>query len=305
MHVSMLERKSAINPMKVSPQKRVGLWILTLASITWMLIVLAPTITPTPAVASVGSLNLHRYVSYSPPVTIAGVYNNASGLTYNPQTNTLFAVINNPEKIVEIDAQGNTLRQVLLEGFEDTEAITYLGNGDYAVVEERRRSIVIAHISFDTRVLKRSEQRSLSLPRTAANNNGFEGIAVDSNTGRLYISNEKAPRELFQLDGFVESSPHMSVSYPWDIEEAPLGNDDISGLYFDHHRNHLLLLSDESKQLVEANLRGDKVSELDLSSRNPSLAQDIPQAEGITLGENNTLFILSEPNLLYKFERME
>lgn len=235
------------------------------------------------------------------PIVLKDVHNNASGLTYNQNTNTLFAAINNPEAIIELDTQGNILRRIPLEGFEDTEAITYLGDNRYAIAEERKRSIIIVNITADTTTLLRSNQRSIALPRVGPQNKGFEGIASDPNSGHLYVSSEKEPRELYQLEGFVKNTPNLLISHLWDVEEESLGNSDISGLYFDTRYNHILMLSDESQQLVEANLQGEKISQLDLSGGYAGLNSAIPQAEGITLGADDTLYILSEPNLLYKF----
>lgn len=303
----MLIKKITTNTTYVYFRKTVSVYLVSIASffsvLVGVLIVVAPTITPAPLQASIPSLNLQEYSISQPPVALSGVYDNASGLTYNPDTNTLFAAINNPEAIVELDTQGNTLRHISLEGFEDTEAITYLGNGKYAIAEERKRRIIIIDITSSTSTILRAEQRSMALPRTGKKNNGFEGIASDPNSGALYISSEKSPRELYQLEGFVDNTSHLSVSKLWDLEEEPLGNDDISGLYFDSQFGHILMLSDESQQLVEANLKGEKISQLDLSGKSAGLTNAIPQAEGITLGADNTLYILSEPNLFYKFTK--
>ncbi|OUS24259.1 hypothetical protein A9Q99_25335 [Gammaproteobacteria bacterium 45_16_T64] len=247
------------------------------------------------------SINLHHYRVKAPPVALRGIHNNASGLTYNAETGTLFAAINNPEQIIELTTQGTILRRIPLEGFEDTEGITHLGGHEFAITEERKRSVVIITIDADTQALSRAQLRSFSLPKPVADNNGFEGITSDPKSGRLFISNEKSPRELLQIDGFIGEDLGVSVSIPWNLETSSLNNDDVSGLYFDAHYNHLLLLSDESKQVIETNLQGEKISRLDLSSYNNDLGYEIPQPEGITLGEDRTLYILSEPNLFFQF----
>ncbi|OUS07714.1 hypothetical protein A9Q81_01145 [Gammaproteobacteria bacterium 42_54_T18] len=286
-------------------RKRLGACILSgvVASFLILILVFSPSTTSLAVLASTDSLNLHQYRSFRPPVVLKGVHNNASGLTYNHEKNTLFLVINNPEKIIEIDVLGNELRHILLEGFEDTEAITYLGRNNYAIAEERRRSIVIVKIDANTDRLIRSQQRSLTLPMEGTNNKGFEGIASDPDSGRLYVSNEKEPKKVFQLDGFVDDTSHLSVSSPWSLDVDSLDSEDISGLYFDHELNHILLLSDESQQLIEASLEGEVISTLDLSDNNAGIFEEIPQAEGVALGPNNTLYILSEPNLLFSFSK--
>lgn len=284
-------------------RKRLGACILTgvTASFLFFVLILSPSTTTLAVLANADSLNLHQYRSIQPPVVLKGVHNNASGLTYNHERNTLFLVINNPEEIIEIDVFGNTLRHVLLEGFEDTEAITYLGGNNYAIAEERRRSIVIVTIGASTERLIRSQQRSLTLPMEGTNNKGFEGIASNPGSGRLYVSNEKEPKKVFQLDGFVDDTSHLSVSSPWSLDVDSLDSEDISGLYFDHRLNHILLLSDESQRLVEASLEGKVISSLDLGEDNDNVFEEIPQAEGVALGSDDTLYILSEPNLLFTF----
>ncbi len=296
-------KKIMAHPVYAYSRDTLSVYVVSIASIVGVLAILAHTVTPTPVQASIPSLNLHKYSIVQQPFVLKDVHDNASGLTYNHETNTLFAAINNPEAIIEIDTQGNTLRHISLEGFEDTEAITYLGNGKYAIAEERRRCIIIVNITSSTSTLLRSQQRSIALPRIGAKNNGFEGIAFDPNSGSIYVSSEKAPRELYHLEGFIKNTSHLSISHLWDLEEEPLGNDDVSGLYFDSQFGHILMLSDESQQLVEANLQGKKISYLDLSGDSAGLSSPIPQAEGITLGADNTLYILSEPNLLYKFTK--
>lgn len=107
---------------------------------------------------------LHQYRLSGGPFTLAGVSNNASGLTYNRDTRTLFAVINSPEQLLELDTDGNVRRSIALEGFEDTEGVTYIGNNYFAIIEERRRGIVLAEVTEQTICLSRARQRRLSLP---------------------------------------------------------------------------------------------------------------------------------------------
>tara|TARA_R110001592_G_scaffold321037_1_gene599293 strand:- start:35965 stop:36915 length:951 start_codon:yes stop_codon:yes gene_type:complete len=247
-------------------------------------------------------LQLSRYKLTGIPITLTGVTNNASGLTFNADTGTLFAIINNPEKIIELNTQGEVLRTIALKGFEDTEGLAYLGNQQFAIIEERKRVIIIVSITSQTIALELASQRSIALPVSSANNNGFEGITTDPSSGRLYIVNEKSPRQLVQIDGFTTNQPNLSVSIPLDLEHKPMGNKDFSGIYFNAEFQTLLLLSDESKLLTEVDLNGQINSQLHLNAGHAGLRKSIPQAEGITLDNEGVLYILSEPNLLYRFD---
>lgn len=236
------------------------------------------------------------------PVTLAGVTNNASGLTFNRDSGTLFAVINNPEKIIEADIDGNVLRSIELYGFEDTEGITYLGNNQFAIVEERRRGVVLIDISAQTTRLTLADQRRLILPPGDGNNNGFEGLATDRTNNRLFIVSEKHPRQLWQIDGFTGSGKTLAFSNPLDLEKQNYGSQDFSGVFFDDTHRNLLLLSDESKQLTEIDMRGNAVSRMSLRKGHAGLEVDIGQPEGVTLDDKGFLYILSEPNQLLRFE---
>ncbi|MDX2463474.1 MAG: SdiA-regulated domain-containing protein [Porticoccus sp.] len=247
-------------------------------------------------------LQLSRYKLTSNPTTLTGIKNNASGLTFNTDTGTLFAIINNPEQLIELNTQGKVLRTIALKGFEDTEGLAYLGNQQFAIIEERKRAIIIVSITPRATTLELASQRSIALPVSSANNNGFEGITTDPSSGRLYIVNEKSPRQLIQVDGFTTNQPNLSISMPLDLEHKPMGNKDFSGIYFNAEFQTLLLLSDESKLLTEVDLNGQINSQLRLKAGHAGLTKSIPQAEGITLDNEGALYILSEPNLLYRFD---
>lgn len=248
-------------------------------------------------------LKLNQYTLTGTPIPLSGIADNASGLTFNADTGTLFAIINNPEQLVELSTSGKVLRTIRLEGFEDTEGLAYIGNQQFAIIEERKRTIVLISIQANTQTINLKKQRSLSLPPADSNlnNNGFEGLTIDTQTGRLFIVNEKSPRQLIQIDGFASNEPNISVSNLLDLENKPMGNRDFSGIHYNQQFNRLILLSDESKQLVEVGMDGLVNSRLKLQTGHAGLTNSIPQAEGITLDNKGTLYILSEPNLLYRF----
>lgn len=245
---------------------------------------------------------LHQYSLSGGPFSLMGVSKNASGLTYNRDTGTLFAVINAPEQLLELDTDGNVLRTIPLAGFEDTEGVAHIGNNHFAIIEERRRGVVLVEVTAQTTQLDLAGQRRLSLPSGDRNNNGFEGLAADRANDRLFIVSEKNPRQLWQIDGFTGAGGSLILSTPLDVEKNNIGNRDLSGVYFDDVHQNLLLLSDESKLLTEINLRGTVISRMQLQDGVSGLSEDIPQPEGVTLDDRGFLYILSEPNLLFRFE---
>ncbi|BFM17028.1 SdiA-regulated domain-containing protein [Maricurvus nonylphenolicus] len=250
-------------------------------------------------------MELESYQLAAEPVVIDSVAHNASGITYNPDTNTLFAVVNNPEILLELTLEGELLRKIPLEGFHDTEGLTYLGEGRYAVTEETRRSIVIIDTLDGLEVLERDMYRSIAIPFAfTKHNRGFEGITVDPQTGSLFVVNEKRPRSLLQVDGLLDPTQlGINFSIPWDMESRTLGNTDLAGLQFLSQTNHLLILSEESKRVTEVDIEGNTYGYLDLDSGDAGLNEAIEQPEGVTVDADGDLYILSEPNLLYRFSR--
>ncbi|WP_461482780.1 SdiA-regulated domain-containing protein, partial [Porticoccus sp.] len=103
-------------------------------------------------------------------------------------------------------------------------------------------------------------------------------------------------------DGFAANTGSIAISNPLDLEQNSYGNRDLSGVFFDSRSGNLLLLSHESKQLTSINLLGRASSQIRLMGGQAGLAEDIAQPEGITIDNQNNLYILGEPNLLYQFQ---
>ncbi|GAB3091092.1 YjiK family protein [Pseudomaricurvus hydrocarbonicus] len=247
------------------------------------------------------SVGLGGYSLVGPPVELTQMSYNASGITYSPETDSLFAIANNPTYIVELNKQGSELRKIPLHGYDDTEGLVFLGGGRFAILEEDTRSVVLVDIDPSTESLSREHGKIVSFPITYKRNKGFEGVAFNPQDQSLFVVNERQPRALYHIQGAVNpEAVNFSISSPWSLEENSLNKSDLSGLHFDQRTGHLLILSDESKSLTEANLNGEWVSRLSLSSSKAGFERGVPQAEGVTMDDDGMLYILSEPNLLYR-----
>ena len=77
---------------------------------------------------------------------------------------------------------------------------------------------------------------------------------------------------------------------------------DFSGLQYVAQNGNLLILSHASNKLVESSMDGRKMSELDLYQRSRDGYEPIPQAEGVTIDDWGTIYIVSEPNLFYVYQ---
>jgi uncharacterized protein YjiK len=77
---------------------------------------------------------------------------------------------------------------------------------------------------------------------------------------------------------------------------------DLSEGYYDPRTGHLLLLSEQSNNVTELDQDGNFVSFRSLLGLN-DLKKTIPQAEGMTMDTSGELYIVSEPNLFYRFSK--
>ena len=126
----------------------------------------------------------------------------------------------------------------------------------------------------------------------------LSGITYNKNTKTLFaITN--SPRKISNL---LENK-NLNISFGEGLTTLNHFMTDFSGLHFDEKSRHLLFLSDESKSVAEVNLDGVQISFGNLEEDFLGLKKDIPQAEGVTMDEEGTLFIVSEPNLFYTFNK--
>ena len=66
---------------------------------------------------------------------------------------------------------------------------------------------------------------------------------------------------------------------------------------------NFLLLSEEAAVLTEYSRSGEILSLLPLWRGRHGLARKVPQPEGVTLGPDGALYLVSEPNLFYRFDK--
>ena len=119
------------------------------------------------------SLALDQYTLAKGPIVIEGVKANASGLAYHAGRDSLFVVLDQPQRVVEIGFDGSLKRKIDLNKFKDTEGIVWLGDDHFAIVEEVKCNIVIAELEPGDggsvgRRLKNSSSTSRSTHSTAS-----------------------------------------------------------------------------------------------------------------------------------------
>ncbi len=236
--------------------------------------------------------------------TVDGIDRNLSGLTWNNDTKTLFAVTNAPTQIFELTTEGEILRRIRLRGFSDTEAVEYIGDSQFIVAEEQKQNITVVRIDPDTTSIEAKGNPRTTLGMGPTGNKGLEGLAWDYANRKLYAAKERNPIHIYEISGFPQApNTTMDIIVGSNRQrDDQLFVNDLSGLDFDGEYEHLLVLSDASKLVIEVDKSGQPISSLSLIMGN-GLSASVPQAEGIALDDKKNLYLVSEPNLFYVFKK--
>ncbi|WP_437182088.1 SdiA-regulated domain-containing protein [Pseudomonas xanthosomatis] len=223
----------------------------------------------------------------------------ASDLSFNPHTRTLFAVMGKHPFLTELDLDGNVLRKIPLEGWANPEAVAVMEDGLIGIVDERQHDLVMVKVDASTTSLKRSDYPGFELGDAGEGNKGFEGLAWDAMRQRLLIGEERPPKlYAWSSDG---RSPLKGEKHALPSDQLDLRN--LSALAVDPRTGHLLALSADSNMLLELDEKGDQVSFMALLGGFNGLKAGIPRAEGVTMDEQGNLYFVSEPNLFYRFRK--
>ncbi|CAM3950252.1 hypothetical protein CCOS865_05238 [Pseudomonas reidholzensis] len=251
-------------------------------------------------------IGLSRYRVVLEAMPVEGLDEDISALTYDPDRKTLFTVTNKRPELIELSLEGRILRRIPLTGFGDPEAVEYIGPSSYVITDERQQRLIRVHVDDDTRFLDANDAEQLTLGIGLNGNKGFEGLAYDSVGKRLFVAKERDPMVIYEVHGF----PHDNPEQPYAVHvvqdrkrDSRLFVRDLSSLQFDERSGHLLALSDESRLVVELDVKGKPLSTLSLNKGYQGLQNNVPQAEGIAMDDAGTIYLVSEPNLFYVFKQ--
>lgn len=245
------------------------------------------------------ALNLRAYVADIEKKEVKGIKDNLSGLTWSDKHRLLFAVVNNPPEVVWLTPDGERVGSLPISEITDLEAVEWVGDNLFRLGSEKEGSAWLVNID----ILKGTYELLSNIPLkgyTRPGNKGLEGLAWDAESKVLFAAKEKKPVMISRVDVHSEenSIPALLTSVTSSIR-------DVSGLHYHFPTSSLLVLSDESKKILEINSQGRVSDHLYLNAGWSGLTEDIPQAEGIALDDADNLYIVSEPNLFYRFTKKQ
>lgn len=208
-----------------------------------------------------------------------------SGLTLHANEGQLWTVSDaQGGHVYRISKDGSVLSSLFYSG-DDMEGITYDATTNTLwILEERRREMV--QLNMLGQVLRR-----VSVDFGQINeNDGPEGIALNTLTGHFWVANEKNPRVILELNTDFEIVKNTPINFTCNFEVT-----DISGLFHEPTRDELWILSDESQRIVVTDSNLNPIRSYDLDILKPEgIAVDLP---------NRRVYIVSdEIDALYTFE---
>lgn len=256
--------------------------------------------------ASEHSIGLDQYRVVIEAQVIDGLDDDVSALTYDPVRKSLFTVTNKNAELIELSLDGKILRRISLIGFGDPEAVEFISADTYVVTDERQQRLIKIHLEKDTTFLDAADAEQMTLGVHMSGNKGFEGLAYDSVGKRLFVAKERDPMLIYEVQGFPHYNPEKSyavhvVNNP--KRDAGMFVRDLSSLQYDERSGHLMALSDESRLIMELDVDGRPLSTMSLIKGRQGLQKTVPQAEGIAMDDDGTLYLVSEPNLFYTFKK--
>ena len=239
----------------------------------------------------------------------------ASAVTYNWDTDTLFVIGDGGTAVVQVTKTGRLIDTMTLapgaspQGteFYDPEGITYVGGGKFVLVEERdRQANLFTYVAGST--LRRTDAQTVKLGTTIGNI-GLEGLSYDPLTSGFIFVKEQDPESSFQtgIDFAAKTATNGSptATSSTNLFNPALANladfadvfalSNLPSLNGQPDYSHLLILSQESGQVVNIDRAGVVSSVLTLVADpgNPLPIADQTH-EGLTMDRDGNLYIVSE-----------
>jgi uncharacterized protein YjiK len=231
-----------------------------------------------------------------------------SAIAYARDRGTLFFVGDEGTGVVEISLTGQTISNNLFDWTgtgstkHDTEGLTYLGNGQLVVTEERLQNAYRFNYTAGT-TASLGSAAYVSVGPTIGNI-GIEGISYDPRNGGFVTVKQDDPAQLsifnaltfstspatdavadVQFTGPASSSSLFGLLSLSDVQTlAP-----VDALVGTAAVDNLLVLSLDSRKLIEIDRLGNIKSSFDLSGILPHNA-----IEGVTVDENGTIYLIAE-----------
>ena len=242
--------------------------------------------------------------------------NEPSGLTLNADGSALYTVSDDTKAIFRLDLKGRvSVSDSFFIGLDDFEGIALRGNdSELLVVQERSNSVVVVDLS-SRRERSRRPLSAMTNYDTIAHhfpdppdNNGLEGITVNTRNNHVVVVKERKPGLLIELDSTPTTILFTRVLQPSQVFMHPEleGREArFLGLSYDSSSDTLRIVSDKGRCLFQYDWAGDTVLQrLDLTISTGDKPKQIRKPEGVAFDPGRKrMYVVSDRDAdLYVFK---
>jgi uncharacterized protein YjiK/2',3'-cyclic-nucleotide 2'-phosphodiesterase (5'-nucleotidase family) len=241
----------------------------------------------------------------------------ASAVTYNWDTDTLFISCDGGRSVTQVSKTGQLIDTMSLDlqtgapqgtAFYDPEGITYIGGGQFVMSEERDQQLVkFTYVAGTT--LTRANSQTVDLG-PFDDNTGTEGLSWDPPSSDFICLKEKAPIGVFRTSvNFTAGT--SSIAPPSVGNEASnlfntslLGMTDVADVFaFSNipsmvgqpQADNLLIVGQENARIVNISRSGSILSTLNLTADvGDAISAADMQHEGITMDRVGNIYVVNE-----------
>ena len=259
--------------------------------------------------------NYMPVAAYALPIQAPGlaIQYEASAVTWNRSTNTLFIVGDGGRYIQQVGLTGTVINAMALPlatgpsragvEFDDPEGLAWIGGNTFVMTEERSRTVVRFDYAAGT-TLQRAGTSTVTLGTTVGNT-GLEGVTYDAPSNSYILVNQAAgsgaAQNIFQTSitfagtgGSATNGSSTTVNATSLFAPANLGYTDLSDVFalsniaaFAGSASGNLLVLTNAGGLKEVTRTGVVVSQLTLPS-------GTSQIEGITMDDRGYIYLVSD-----------
>jgi uncharacterized protein YjiK len=261
----------------------------------------------------VGRFDLPEPTRTTPPANSL-LAQEASAVTYDADTDSLFVVGDGGTSVVQVSKTGALINSMTLaqgsspQGteFYDTEGIAYVGGGKFVLTEERdRKANLFTYVPNTT--LTRAAVQTVKLGTTVGNI-GIEGLTYDPQTSGYIFVKEATPEGIFQTGidfaaGTATNGSPTTENSTNLFDPALAGLADFSDVFALSNlttltgpdKTHLLILSQEAGKIINVDRAGTVSSSLMIvkDADNP-LTVPNQSHEGLAMDNDGKLYVVSE-----------
>lgn len=229
------------------------------------------------------------------------------GLSYNQETGTLLTVLENEQAIAELDRCGVVLRHIDIQTDNPIEEISTLEEGYALLTFANTNTITLIRIPKDSTSLTTQEGIQLNL-QDGKRTLEIEEVTWDRNQKRIFLASREYPPRIYWAQFDLKElksrkyGPHKMQASEWiQTERIQKFMPDITALAYSSVNRQLLVLSDETREIVSVD--EDRVARpyLQLEQGTAGLEATIRSPEGMTIATDGSIYLISDPDNVYLY----